>query len=699
MTPAPTDQPAAGPEPAELAQSLQLKLNRPAAELRISTPLRIERIVYFPGVWSLGPDTITVTEASGKSWVKINPTIWDVVLRHGDDPPEDHPLQVWMPDSIDGWGQAQAKIKLSGPVSIGTTSGTLTIRAPQLAAQTIDFAVTLVSRVTALWLFPVILIGIGFGWYFRNHLDERRRRVAAIVPAEQELATHDEVINATADRTYRERLEKARNTLAGKIEDKTGTPETIAAATAAAVTEREAVAKAVSDLRDKLRTSLQAWGRPGTVKERLPDEAVPVLESLRVLVNRLTKSLEDGLVNDVDRQLTDALPDVTLRLRSALGEWLRQFNDLKTTPPAEWPATPLAAKLASVTAEADELTQELNAPESAEALWKVLISAATLLEHFKQDLLGTVKDKVAATAALAIDTVRKFGTNLGPKADAIATAAAALPGEAVAGGRKGTAEFTDRLNALRATILDGLATAWNEPAHPLPGLDHGDFPTALAALESKLQPPEKDLGEEGAQPQRPAKIDFAAELAGIPERAATIPVPQWKIVLEAGAAIVSEPVTVRARLIVPLGSDQPDVTLSWLKTGIPVGRSAPGTFERSFSFSEPGPVSVGVVAVDSTGTSDSATLVLQVHTVHGARTVASVQETLANVERIQTIAAGAIITAAGWLIFSPTFTGTFGEFFAAFLWGFSADVGAAKVLELTDSLKGLKVPIPIPKQT
>jgi hypothetical protein len=58
-----------------------------------------------------------------------------------------------------------------------------------------------------------------------------------------------------------------------------------------------------------------------------------------------------------------------------------------------------------------------------------------------------------------------------------------------------------------------------------------------------------------------------------------------------------------------------------------------------------------------------------------------------------------IITVAGWLIFSPTFTGTFAEFFAAFLWGFSADVGAAKVLELADSLKGLKVPIPVPKQT
>jgi hypothetical protein len=84
--------------------------------------------------------------------------------------------------------------------------------------------------------------------------------------------------------------------------------------------------------------------------------------------------------------------------------------------------------------------------------------------------------------------------------------------------------------------------------------------------------------------------------------------------------------------------------------------------------------------------------------VHGARAIASVRTTLASVERIETIFAGAIITVAGWVIFSPSFIGTFPELFAVFLWGFSADVGAAKVRELTESVKGLKVPVPVPKQ-
>jgi hypothetical protein len=702
-----TGQPATAvpAEAAELEQTVQLKLNKPAAELRISAPLRFERTVYLPSwclcLWSLEPGTITITEGTGKSSVKIDPVLWNVVLRHGDDAPEQRLLRVRMPDSIDGWGQGQAKIELEGPVAIGTTTGTLTIRAPQLAAHTVDFAVTLVSRVTALWLLPVILIGIGLGWYFRNVLDARRARLAAIFPAEQELATLDDLINAARDQTYRNSLERIRSTLVGKIEDQAGTPETIVAATAKAATDREAATKAMSDLRDRLNASLQAWSRPASVREPLPDDAAPVLAELRDLVGSLKKSFDEGTLKEVDDQMTGSLPEVARELRAALSEWLRQFNDLKITPPAPWLNLPLATKLSGVTVEADRLSQALGAAESPEALWSALISAATLLGHFKQDLFGTVDDWAAETASLASTTLRKFGAEREPQAAAIEAAVAALPDASIAGGLTAVEAFSKGLNALHAAIVDGLSTAWDDADHPLQGLEQGDFSLSLAALENKLkqEKEEKDLGEETSLTPTRTAAEFTAAVARVPEHANMVAVPTWKVILEAGAATVSEAVNVRARLIVPQGGDQPDVTLTWSKAGVSVGRSAPGTFERSFSFSEPGPVSIGVVAVDSAGASDSATLILQVRAVHGARAIASVQETLAKVERIQNIGAGAIITVAGWLIFSPTFTGTFPELFAAFLWGFSADVGTAKVRELAESLKGLKPPIPLPKQS
>jgi hypothetical protein len=690
--------------PAELEQTVQLKLNRPAAELRVSSPLRLERTVYLPAMWpfgsswSLQPGTVTITEATGKSWVRIDPPRWDVVLRHGDDAPEDHLLQVVMPDSIDGWGQGQAKMELDGPVSLGTTSGTLTIRAPQLAAQTVDFTVTLVSRVTALWLLPVILIGIGLGWYFRTRLEAQRGRLAAIVPAERELATLDDMINATADRTFRDSLARTRSTLAAEIEKKDGTPDNITAATTKAAADREAVAKTMSDVRARLQTSLQTWSRPGTVKDPLPHDVATATATLRDRIDTLTKSFDDGLLNDVDRELATPVPELAQGVRTSLSEWLRQFNDLRTTPPAPWPDTRLAPKLAGLLAEVDRLTQEMSTPVSGEAVWTNLISAAVLLGHCRRDLFGTVRDEVAETARSAIAEVRKFGAHLKPMADAMDAAMAALPAEGVAGDPVAVTQFADRLNTLRASIINGLGAAWNDAANPLQGLANGNFSEALGALASKRQPVEKDLGE-GPTPSRITGTELANELKRITERAAADVVSRWKVILEAvtATATVSEPVTVRARLIVPLGSAQPDVTLNWLRAGIAAGQSGPGTFERSFTFSEEGPVSIGVVAVDGEGARDSATLILQVLAVHGARTVASVQKTLAAVERIQSIVAGAIITVAGWLIFSPSFVGTFPELFAAFLWGFSADVGAAKVRELTESVKGLKVPIPVPK--
>lgn len=707
---APTD--AAGPEqmgppappPANptavstVDQTLQLKLNRPAAELRTSTPLRIERTVYVWCLWEvLRPSSIILNEATGKSWVKIDPREWDTMLRHGDDAPEQQFLHFQLPDNVSGWGQAQATARLDGWISLGTTSGTLTIRSPQLAAQTVDFPITVVSRLTALWLLPVIAIGIALGWYVRTRLDARRERLAAIASAEQEIGTLEELINTAVDRSYREKLKKIGDTLVGKIDDETSTPVTIVAETTKAATGREAVVKEMNDLFNALRTKLKSWVRPSSVSEPLPDEATEKLKELRESVERLTKALQEGQLTDVDDAMQNELPEVT-RLRSTLADWLHQFDDLKTQPPRPWADTMLAAKLSAVGTERDQLAQELNAANTPEALWKALIDAAVFLGHLKQDLFGTVRDQAVAIAGIASATVREFGPKMEEHAAAIDSATTALPDGALAGRGNAVAELTKRLNTLRDAIVEALNAAWNDATQPLSGVDQGEFSRAFAALESKAAVREKDLSKGDTVPAHATAVDVADVLARLPQRPATRIIPTWQIALNAAAATVSEPVTVQAQVIVPLNSDHPDVTLSWFRNGIPVGRTAPGTLERSFTFSRPGTVQIRIVAVDGAGASDAAELTLQVRAVHGARAVKSKLAEIANVELIQNLSSGAVIIVAGWLIFSPTFTGTFPEFFAAFLWGFSVDVGAAKVRELTESLKALKVPTAIPKQ-
>jgi hypothetical protein len=137
--------PAGTPPPKDLEQTVQLKLTKPAAELRVSTPLQFTNTIYFSGVSTLEPSKITFNETGGKSFVKIDPTTWNVDLRRGSDPTEANRLTVWLPSPINGFDQAVASVSLDGPISIGTASGTLTVRTAQLAAQTADFALTVVT--------------------------------------------------------------------------------------------------------------------------------------------------------------------------------------------------------------------------------------------------------------------------------------------------------------------------------------------------------------------------------------------------------------------------------------------------------------------------------------------------------------------------------------------------------------------------
>jgi hypothetical protein len=681
--------------PRELEQTVQLKLNKPAAELRISTPVRIERTIYFLSFWgrpwTLKPDTLTLAEATGKSWVKISPIIWDVVLRHGDDASEEQPLRVHLPDKVDGWGQATATFGLEGPVSIGTTTGTLTIRAPQLSARTVDFAITLVSRLTPLWLVPVIALGIGLGWYMRIKLESERTRLAAVVPAEQELNTLDDLVQATSDPDFHKKLEGIRKDLAGKVDDKAGTAQSITAATAKAATDREGVVKEMNDLRDKIRTALDTWGRPCTVDDLLPNTVAGQLKILCDRLDALKKSFDAGSLKEVDDKITKEVPDLARKVREQLSDWLRQFTDVKAIKLAPWAELPVAAKVQALTAEADSLAPQVPTAETPEALWKVIIAAATFLVHLKHDLFINLRDRAITIATFVSGTLRKIDPAFESKAKDIDAATEILPDQSNAGANDDVSAFLNQLNHLHDTIAAALGSARKDNTQPLQGLEEGNFSTAVQALRQSLIPAEKDLGEGAAGPAA-AQLQPAVDKPLPP----AIP-PKWKIVLEAPAATVGQPVSVRTRLIVPEGMTQPQVTLHWFRAGLEAGHAAPGTLERSFVFSEPGPVSISVVATDPQQITDSASLVLQVQSVHGALAISKVQETLAKVELVQNLASGAIIMAAGWLIFSPTFIGAFPEFFAAFLWGFGTDVGLAKVRDLAQPVMALKAPVPVPK--
>jgi hypothetical protein len=100
--------------------------------------------------------------------------------------------------------------------------------------------------------------------------------------------------------------------------------------------------------------------------------------------------------------------------------------------------------------------------------------------------------------------------------------------------------------------------------------------------------------------------------------------------------------------------------------------------------------------MDDAGASMSAQLIIQVRAVHGALAIAAAEADYNWVVGVQNLISAAIILWAGWLIFSPTFVGTISDVFAAFLWGFSVDIGAAKVRELSEPVRALKPSLPVP---
>jgi hypothetical protein len=116
-----------------------------------------------------------------------------------------------------------------------------------------------------------------------------------------------------------------------------------------------------------------------------------------------------------------------------------------------------------------------------------------------------------------------------------------------------------------------------------------------------------------------------------------------------------------------------------------------------FYWAQAAPVTIEVTATDRNGVTAQATRTINVRLRDMEMTVGGLQASLEKVTSAQKFVAGALIVAGGWVIFSPNFIGNFSELFGALLWGFSVDVGSAKLGELTEQVKGLKPTIAVPK--
>lgn len=144
-----------------------------------------------------------------------------------------------------------------------------------------------------------------------------------------------------------------------------------------------------------------------------------------------------------------------------------------------------------------------------------------------------------------------------------------------------------------------------------------------------------------------------------------------------------------------IGTPPGPVDMEWT-IGNSVDHSASRT--QTFTPTQPGALVVSVRGVVR-GTADSraAKAVLQVRGRHGFDAAIRIADQLARDEKKQTIVSAIFIAAAGYAIFQANFYGTFLDFMAATLWGFSMDVGVAKVREIAAPVLARPVPLPAAK--
>jgi hypothetical protein len=167
----------------------------------------------------------------------------------------------------------------------------------------------------------------------------------------------------------------------------------------------------------------------------------------------------------------------------------------------------------------------------------------------------------------------------------------------------------------------------------------------------------------------------------------------WDVQLQVPISpLVGEAVTANATAI----GKNPPATLNFEWR---IGDQAPRSGAQvQFVPAQSGVLAISVRAVDSvTGEERRASANIRVRSQHGSESVTVLAGQLERDEQIQTAISGVFIAAAGYAIFQANWYGTFLDFLATALWGFSVDFSVAKVREIATPLLSRAVPFSGPK--
>jgi len=664
-------------DPTVPTQTIDLKFTRAPATLSVSQ-LRLQNVRLFPllNVDSFSPNQLKLQETSGRVGVTgIQMQVKDF-LTGPDGFPVAAQLQVPSIKEIDAGQDSTVELKIAGDVPLGSTKGTLVIRSRQLS-QPVETTIEIVTHLCRFWLLLALSVSILLGYWFRTKLDERRLENLGRLAAEQQYQQIEEWKDKAVDQDLAQKLGDILGDLRRAIEATPFNATTLDTATKKAVSDAETKLKEADTQRETLR------GRIKTLREKLGSplgQPKSISNAIETLISRLQeqeRELNRGAVGSVERELNNMDAEVQVELPILIAQWAQEIHNA-TNKMSQWTGLEFEEARKKI----NEQTNQANAA-NLELDESRQLARETQISLVSAGLRQVIDLSTQIVQRMKVLNLRDLAPQLG-SCDTGIEAAKKLQGMGIEQIAAVAQAIADLHECLRNTIEK--AVSLKNVAKPT-GLEGGDFAKATAKFLDSL-PKEKPFGPGGTEEvgTRFAVASFSSLIASMVPQSGTA---WWEVQVKVPISpLAGEEVTANA---VSVGTREGDaLSFEWQ-----IGTEAPhlGASSHRFVPRQAGVLTVSVRAIDSgSGESRTAAVNIQVRPRHGSESVAVISESLNRDEGLQTFVSGVFIAMAGYAIFQANWYGTFLDFLAAALWGFSIDFSVAKVREMAGPLLGRAVP-------
>jgi hypothetical protein len=386
--------------PGRVLQRLQLRLTRPSAVLNAS-PVQLRHEIPLGGSRGSWEGSLLIAERSGATGINdITAAAPLFAGRHG--------ATLRFRDGAAGVAPgtaARIPFSVDGVLPLGTTTGTIRLSSPQLAAP-LDVPITITIYRSHKLLICVIVAGLLLGWLVRTYLTRRIERNRLRVQADDVLLRMEDAIVAHADPIFQSAVRALADPL--RVARDRGKSESLTTAITTADTRLRTALEALQMRLDRARERTMVLAR--LVRT---DWSLPVGLALSIGHAREAQSLAEGALATGDAHEAD-------RLLDAAEEGLRNaFDDALSTWPIE--RTAVLEALAALPPEVREKAQpwidairtdtEALQPREGEQVESLRPALSTMHRARKRQerLAGQLAEWVGALAA-AVEGALTRGT-------------------------------------------------------------------------------------------------------------------------------------------------------------------------------------------------------------------------------------------------------------------------------------------------